>query len=230
MVRNHLKRIAAPKTWHIPRKKEVFITKPAAGAHALESCMALTTVLTRLAKVAKSAREARHLMNEKQVLVDGTRRKESKLPVGLMDVLSLPDLKESYRVLLDEKGRLKVVKISEKESKTKLSRIESKTVISGKKTQLNLLDGRNIIVDKDDYKTGDVLELELPSQKILSHLKMDKKMSVLLIGGKHAGDHGMIEEINENKIIYANKSGERYETLRKYAFIIGKDKPLIMLE
>ncbi|MBU0461755.1 MAG: 30S ribosomal protein S4e [Nanoarchaeota archaeon] len=230
MVKNHLKRIAAPRTWHIERKEATFITRPKAGAHPLDSSMALSTVLRMLIKVAKSSKEAKYVLTEKGVLVDGKRKREPKHAVGLMDVVSLPQLNESYRMLLDRKGRLHAIKISEKEAKTKLSRIESKTKIKGNKIQLNLFDGRSLIVDKDSYKTGDVLELELPGQKILSHLQFDKKMTVMLIGGKHAGDYGPIEEIKENKIIYTSKTGEKYETLRKYAFLVGKEKPMIQLE
>jgi len=230
MVKNHLKRIAAPRTWLIKRKQATFITRSNPGAHTQELSMSLSSVLTMLAKVVKTSKEVKYILTEKQVLVDGKVRRESKHPVGLMDVISLPKIGEFYRMLMDKKGRLCIVKISEKESKMKLSRIQSKTIMQGNKIQLNMEDGRSLVVDKDTYKTGDVLELELPSQKIKSHLTFDKKMSVLLLGGKRAGATGVIDEINENTIMYSAASGEKYETLRKYAFIVGNSKPLIKLE
>jgi len=40
----------------------------------------------------------------------------------------------------------------------KLCRIQNKTIVKGKKVQLNLHDGKNKLVEKDEYKTGDVLK------------------------------------------------------------------------
>ena len=134
MVKNHLKTIAVPKTWHVKRKAAKFITRPNAGAHTLESGMALTTVLRKLVKVAKTAKEVKHVLTEKEVLVDGKKRKEPKLIVGFMDVVSLPGVNESHRILLDRKGRLIAVKISEAEAKeTALNRERVKAYIDGKK-------------------------------------------------------------------------------------------------
>ena len=230
MVKNHLKRLSAPRSWHVKRKGITFMTRPLPGGHTKDHSMSLTSVMRTLLKVAKTSKEVKYILNNKTVLVDGKRRKEPKFPVGLMDVITFPDLKESYRMTMDNKGRLVCMKTSDKEAGFKLSRIRSKTKLSKGKTQLNMLDGRAIIVDKDTYKTGDVLALELPSQKIKEHLKLDKKQSVLLIGGKHAGESGKIEEIKENKLIYKNKDNEMIETLKKYAFVIGGAEPLIKIQ
>jgi small subunit ribosomal protein S4e len=54
----------------------------------------------------------------------------------------------------------------QKEAGWKVCRIEGKTTIKGGQTQLNLHDGRNIIVDDPrQYNTGDSLKLNLPDQK-----------------------------------------------------------------
>ena len=54
-----------------------------------------------------------------------------------------------------------------------------KTTLPGGKTQLNLHDGRNVIVAKDGWKSGDVVKLEVPSQKILETYKLGKGNMVL---------------------------------------------------
>ena len=56
-------------------------------------------------------------------------------------------------------------------------------------------------------------------------------MLVYLVGGKHAGTLGIIENVSENKIAYKEQAGEgkKYETLKEYAFVIGKDKPIVSL-
>ena len=49
------------------------------------------------------------------------------------------------------------------------------------------------------------------------------------MGGKHSGEIGRVEDILEDKITYKRKTGEVVETLRKYVFVIGKEKPVVSL-
>ena len=39
MSSNHLKRLAMPRSWPLPRKTTVWVTRPTPGAHALELCI-----------------------------------------------------------------------------------------------------------------------------------------------------------------------------------------------
>ncbi|MBI4738223.1 30S ribosomal protein S4e [Candidatus Woesearchaeota archaeon] len=229
MVKNHLKRLATPKTWNIERKKSTWITRPNPGAHSLLLGLSLDTVMRDMTKVAKTAHEVNFVVATQEVLVDKRRRKDRRFNVGIMDVVEFPVIKESYRILLDDKGRLTAVRISDEENATKLSRIERKTKIAGGKTQVTLSDGRNIILDKDAYHVGDSLQLELPSQKITNHYPLGKGATVYLLFGKHAGRIGMVEEINKGKIIFSphGEKREKYETLARYAFPIGAQKPAL---
>ena len=59
----------------------------------------------------------KYILNNKTVLVDGKKRKDYRYPVGLFDVITFEDTKESYRVVLDEKGKIAVVKAKEGTSK-----------------------------------------------------------------------------------------------------------------
>ncbi len=224
MVKNHLKRIAVPRSWNIARKGTTFVTKPNPGAHSLEHSMPLSLVLREILKVARTAKEVKRLIKTKDIFVDKRKRSDERIPVGLMDVIEFPQIEECHRILIDSKGRLMAVKVNAKEAGMKLSRVESKSLLKGGKTQLNLSDGRNIIVDKDAYAVGDTLQLSLPDQKIQDHLKSEKGALVLLIGGKHAGTIAKMEELNQNKIIIKAKN-QKFETLKRYAFIVGKDKP-----
>jgi ribosomal protein S4E len=52
---------------------------------------------------------------------------------------------------------------------------------------------------------------------------------IYLTGGKHIGQIGKIQDIIGNRILYKTESGDVVETLKDYAFPIGKDKPLIKL-
>ncbi|RME77652.1 30S ribosomal protein S4e [Candidatus Woesearchaeota archaeon] len=229
MVKNHLKRIATPRTWHVARKQSKFITRPNPGAHPFEQSMALSTFLREVLKVAKTAREVRFILHNSQVLVDGKRRRDEKFNIGLMDTISFPESKQQFRVTLDAKGRLSAVEIDEKEANKKISQVKSIKTVKGKKTQLGLADGRCIFIDKNDYARGDVVLIELPSQKILKHFKCEKKKPILLVGGKHAGKKAVIDHLEDDMIVFETENKEKFETKKEYAFITGDKEPEVTL-
>lgn len=168
------------------------------------------------------------MLQTEEVLVDGKRVRDIKNPVEFMDLIHLPALKATYRISLDNHGRLIHIPVKDKERHVKICRIIGKTKVKGGKIQLNLNDARNVLVEKDAYKMGDSVLLEVPSQKILQHFKLEKGAAVLLVGGKHAGQTGTLDAIEGDKISYT-RDGETALTLKKYVFIIGKEKPGIAL-
>ena len=147
------------------------------------------------------------------------------MAVGLMDVIVFPNLKKSYRVLLDKKGKLIAVESSES---AHLTKIVSKKIIAGAKTQLKLLDGGCVLVDKDAYKTGDSVVVQ--DKKVKSHFSIAAGAPILLTGGKHTGDFGTVEDIVGNKILYKNDANEIIETSKEFAFVTGDKKPLITIK
>lgn len=228
-MKKHLKRLAAPKSWPIKRKETKFIMRPLPGAHSFKLATSLAIILKDVLDIAKNNREIKNILNDKGILVDGKRIKEPRFLVGIMDVISIPETKENFRVLLTKKGKLRLLKISEDESKIKLSKIINKTVMKGSKIQLNLNDSRNMIVDKGDYKSGDVLVLNLPDQKITDVIKFEKGATVYTVGGKHTAEIALIEEIKGNIITLKSKD-KKFESTKGNCFIAGKDKAAIKLE
>jgi small subunit ribosomal protein S4e len=226
-----LKRLNAPKSWPVSRKSNVWVTSPNPGPHALDRCMPLSVVLRDLLKVADTAAEAKKILSSRQVLVDGKIVTEEKFPVGLMDVLSLVATKKNYRMLLDNRGKLMLTEVAEDRAAWKLCRIENKTVITGGRVQLNLHDGRNILVDEDSYKTGDVLKIELPTQKIIEVFKLVQGNVAMVISGSSAGQLMVVEEQLEERSSAPNlvrfKNGKL--TVKDNVFIIGNKTPEILL-
>ncbi len=226
-----LKRLNAPKSWPVPRKSNVWVTSPNPGPHPLERCMPLSVVLRDLLKVADTAAEAKKILSAKRVLVDGKVVTEEKFPVGLMDVVSLVPSGKHYRALLDNRGRFILVEIGEDRVKWKLCRIENKTYVAGGRLQLNLHDGRNILVDTDSYKTGDVLKIELPSQRILDAYKLVQGNVAMIISGSNAGQINVVEEQVEERSTAPNlvrfKNG--ILTIKDNVFVIGNKTPEILL-
>ncbi len=226
-----MKRMTAPRSWAIPRKVSHWVMKPRAGPHAKDAAMPLAMVLKDMLKVCDNTREAMLIIGGRQVAVDGRTVTDKKFPVGLMDVLTFVKTNESYRMLLDYKGRLLLVPIEDKEKGWKLARIDGKTVIRGGRIQLNLHDGRNILLPKDQYSTGDVLKIELPSQRIMKALKLDKGSLALLTGGSHPGSVQTIEEYKLRRGSGSNTVTfkEGFSTIKENVFVVGEKTPEIKL-
>ena len=166
--------------------------------------MPLTLVVRDMLGLAKSAREVRHILHNELAKVDGRVVKDTRRGVGIMDVLTLGE--DNYRCILDHNGRLRYRPISAKEAGWKVCRIEGKTTIKGGKTQLNLHDGRNIIVDDPkEYNTGDSLKLNLPDQKVLEHIRFGEGTRCYLIGGAHVGSTAEVSEYVEKRSSMPNE-------------------------
>lgn len=229
MVKNHLKRLSSPRTWDIKRKGIIFVTRSDPGPHSLDKGLPLNVIIRDMLGYAKTTREVKKILLENNVLVDGIRRKDHRFPVGFMDSLKFVETKECFRLIINKKGKLALIKIDDKEYHLKLCKIINKSYTKGK-LQLNLFDGKNILVDKDSYKTGDALLLALPKQEIKSHFKLEKGAQIFLTDGSHIGEIGAVEDILSNKIKFKTKKGEVFETLKKYAFVVGKEKSAIKIE
>ncbi|MBN1156070.1 30S ribosomal protein S4e [Candidatus Woesearchaeota archaeon] len=233
MTRRHLKRLSAPKSWPISRKTTKWITRPLPGAHSIEEGYSIDTFLKEILGIVNTTKEIKYLLTKKNVFVNWKRVFDKRYCVGLFDTIALGDVKAYYRITYDAKGKLTYIKVTEEDSKHKLAKIIGKTVVKKGKIQLNLGDGRNILVDAKDgskYNTGNVLLVELPDGKINDILLFESGSLVILTGGKHRGNFGKILEVKGENVIVQTQSKENFSTPRKYAFLIGKDKPRIMLK
>ncbi|MGM0770636.1 MAG: 30S ribosomal protein S4e [Halobacteriota archaeon] len=228
---NHQKRISVPNSWQISKKSNKWITTTRPGPHNRLQSLPLAVVLRDMLGVVDNRAEAKRVLSEGNVLVDGIARKDLRFPIGLMDVISIPLNNEEYLVLLDGKGRLVLNKLEDMGA-NKLCRIENKTVIKGGKVQLNLNDGTNLN-DSDDYKAKDSIILSLPDKKIVKHIKYEVGNLAMIVGGSHSGEIGTIKEINKvrsSKYNTVTISGEtEFETIEKYVFVVGEKEPEISL-
>jgi small subunit ribosomal protein S4e len=225
--KKHLSRLAAPRTWQVKKKGIKWISRPLPGGHAMDRSVPLNFVFRYLLNYARTSREVRYILNNQEIFVDGIRRKDPRFAIGIMDVLSIPKLDQYFRVLLTRKGKIRLLLIEKKEANTKLCKIMNKRAIKNK-IQLNLDDGRNILVEKDEFKVRDTLLIEIPSQKIREVLKLEKGNLIYLTRGKHIGEVGIIEEIKKDKLVY-KRDNKRFETDIGFAFVVGKKTPSILL-
>ena len=229
----HLKRLNAPRTLRLHRKERKWTIKSAPGPHPIEKSIPLSMIIRDYLKLCDTQREAKKLVATGEILVDGTKRKNYKFPCGLMDVISITKLKKDYRILFDQKGKLTLVPIQSRDAEWKLCRIENKTIVKGNRTQLNLHDGGNKLIKKDDYGTGDVLKISFKDQKINEVYKFTKGNVSMIIGGNHIGQTANIDDVEivpSSKPNLAKMKGKsEISTLQSYVFPIGKTKPVITL-
>ena len=227
-MKNHLKRIALPKSWNVDRKSNKFIMRPYPGAHSLTSGLPLGIILRDILKLTSTMSEVKKALNSNQVLVDGKVRRDARFIVGLFDVLTFSTLEQHYRVVFDKKGRIIVVKIPATESSFKPCKIVGKHVLPGGKIQFNLHDGKNVVSDKES-KVGDSMVLTLPKLEIKEILPLETGATVFLMSGKHSGQVGVLKEIRGKEATYTT-DGQDTETVKNYLFVIGKDKPVITVK
>tara|TARA_B110000444_G_scaffold261520_1_gene314584 strand:- start:7000 stop:7584 length:585 start_codon:yes stop_codon:yes gene_type:complete len=186
--------------------------------------MPLNVVIRDILGYANSTREVRHILHNNLALIDGRICKDVRRGVGFMDVLTLGE--DNYRCILDRKGRLRYRPISKKEAETKVCRIDGKTTIKGGKTQLNLHDGRNMLVDDaTEYSTGDSLVLSLPSQEVKEHIRFAEGTRCYLTGGAHVGEFADVKEYIVKRSSMPNEVqfGE-FGTVVSNVFAVGGQK------
>ncbi|MBU1199055.1 MAG: hypothetical protein KKF46_03310 [Nanoarchaeota archaeon] len=232
MVKNHLKRINAPKRWNILRKNYKFISRPNPGRD-LSLSISLNTVLKEMLNKTKTTKETKYLLKNQGVMVNGVKRYDDKFPVGFLDVVSFPSTKEYFRILIDKKNKMFVLSIKEDESKLKLSKLIDKKDLSKEKVQFNCSDGRNFIVKRGDKlladaKTNDSLLYAIPENKITQVLKLEKGALVYLYKGKHVGLIVVVDDFKEGNIVF-KEGKDVFETKSEYAFAVGKGKPVITI-
>lgn len=216
----HIKRYVAPNSWGILRKEQKFVTKQLPGAHNIQESIPLDLALKQLG-LAKTRREVKTLLNTSTAIIDGKQTKEHKTALGVLDILHIKEINKTYRVMINENGKLIFTQLKENKP-TKPCKIIGKQKISGGKTQYSLFPGRNIILEKptEEYAMGDTLVISLPEQKILQHIKLQTGTKVFIFRGKNAGHSGIIETVKDKTIIYKTEN-QTEQTLKEYALALS---------
>ena len=242
-VAKSLKSMHAPGFWPIHVKEFKWVTKPSPGPHPIEKSLPLSIILRNILNYGKSARETKMILSEEKVQIDGKIRRDKKFPVGAMDIIEISDAKKAYRVLPFPGKGLTLVDIPDSEKTLKLCRIEDKTLVKGGNVQLNLHDGRNVLVKikdpkkpkEDEYKTLDTLQIKIPEQEILKHFPFKEGSYALIMSGRNIGNSGKIIKIEKSTfakpsiVTMEDDKGNKFQTIADYVFIIGDEKPLIKL-
>ena len=228
-----LKRQMAPLFWGITRKNKRFAITVRPGSHPKNNSIPTAILLRDVINVVTTLREAKSVIYNGKVTVDGIIRKSLHHSIGLMDVVELQGISDTYRLVPTHGHTLQPIKIEASEKSKKIVKVTSKTTIKGKKTQLGFHDGRTIIAE-NDVNVGDSCLIQIPEQKILDVIKLEKDSLVMVTRGTNTGQIGHINNINEatftlSKRINLTIDKRKFEMPADLVIVVGKEKPVIQI-
>ena len=237
-----LKREAAPSFWPIHRKESTWAPMTRPGPHPRSRSIPLNVLIRDTMKWVHVGKEAARIVHDSKVKVDGLTRKDPRFSLGLMDVIQFPTIGKTFRLLPKPRKGLTLLPISGDEIGYKLCKITGKKVINGGRVQLNLHDGRNLILDtktagnyEKGLEVGGALQIALPSQRVINYIPFQTGNLGLVTDGRNEGLFGRIASISPGtqsrpKIARLETTGESFETPSQYIIPIGTNTPLVSLE
>lgn len=187
----HIKRNTIPKTWPLERKGTKYLIRP---EHGFSNGIPVLIVLREILQVVQNRKEAKRVLLEGKIKVNGKIIKEEKFPLTMFDVLSIEG--KNLRMGFENK-KFSFKEISGKEAEEKTVKVIGKKLLSGKRIQVNLSDGRNMITN-EKITIGSSVVLGLKENKIRKIHETKKGGKIMVLKGKHLGKEGKIEEIEED--------------------------------
>ncbi|MEM0087070.1 MAG: S4 domain-containing protein [Candidatus Micrarchaeaceae archaeon] len=188
----HLKRLAASRYTKVKRKAYKYLKKPDPGRHTLESSIALITVVTEKLGLANNAREAKRIIKNGLIEVNGRAIKSTGYPIGLEDVLHVKPENKHYRVSVGKGGTFLLSEINESDAALQTLKVLGKYTAKNGAIMLRLHNG-NVIAGKPEIKVNDSVVLEHGSIK--SVIKFEKGALCRAIKGVNAPETGRIANI-----------------------------------
>ena len=222
-----LKRQNTPRVLRTSPKEGKFSINTQPGPHNKERSAPLGYILRNIIKIAATAKEAKFILTQGKVKVNGSIRKSYKFPVGLFDVISIDGLEEDYKIVYDHKGRFAAETVEQAKTVTRPSKVIRKGTIKGNRIQLTLDDGRNIITTDSGINVHDTLIVELPKQKIVKVIKMKPGAQAYIIGGSHIAQQATIKEIKPGskkrpRMVVLKAGAKEFETTIDKVMVIGE--------
>jgi small subunit ribosomal protein S4e len=213
------------KAMAVGGQKGIKWTATPKGPHRKSESITLGNMLKKL-NLTDNTRESKKVIYSGMVEVDGIARTDPNYGAGLMDVVSIPKIKKSYR-LVPEKNGIIFKEISDKEAGIKPCRIVGKRLLPKGKVQVTFHDGTTLLMDKK-VNVNDTLVLEMPKRKVKEMLPYAPGSSVVVVHGRHRGKKGTIKEVIPGSAARKSLTTiDAFQTLTDYVFVIGKDKPVI---
>mmetsp|Transcript_89493 Transcript_89493/g.239316 ORF Transcript_89493/g.239316 Transcript_89493/m.239316 type:complete len:266 (-) Transcript_89493:314-1111(-) len=233
--KKHLKRISAPKHWMLDKLTGVFAPRPSSGPHKLRECIPLLLLIRNRLKYALTYQEAKVVVKSRNIKVDGKIRTDLTYPCGFMDVISIEKTDEHFRLLHDTKGRFVMHRITAQEAGYKLCRVKKISTAAKGAPVVITHDGRTIRYPDPLIKANDTVQVDLATNKILSHAKFEVGNVCAITAGHNIGRVGTIQHTEKhpgshNIVHVKDKTGATWATRQGNVFVLGSGKtPAISL-
>jgi len=142
--------------------------------------------------LARNSKEVKFMINQKALKINDKDVKNHRESIRLFNILSAD---KQYMLTLTPTGKYT---FEETKAKEVIHKVTNKKLIKGKKIQLNLHDGTNVI-SQDGINVHDTIYLDF-SGKIKKHVKFESGKECIVISGKYIGLKGKIENLEAGKV------------------------------
>ena len=217
-----LKALNAPKSMRISRKTTKWTIKTKAGAHKVKDSVSIGIVLRDYLKVADTLKEAKELLRNKKIKINGKVRKDYQYSIGIFDIIQIEENKVAYRAIFDAKRRIRLTPLEDK-LEGKISKVEFKRATKHG-VQLTTNDG--LVFFNDKAKVGDSLKITMDG-KLDSIISLKEGSLVYITKGSHCSEKGIIEEIvsgseKREKLVKIKQDEKTFSTIAKNIIVIGE--------
>lgn len=223
--RRHLKRHSMPTAWPTFRKTAVFTVKPKPGSMNQKYVVPIVIMLRDVLQLVHTTKEAKFTVFKKYLKLNGKEVEDIKTPMGLFDILEIEKIGKKFSFIFDTYGKIKVFEVSDSNI---YSKVKSKTLVKGAKTQVNTISGINVLVDSKQAKsisTNSTLVIDAPSKKVQSVLELVENAQVYIMDGKYKGQVGMVVSFTHYNgvapdLVSIQIGDEEHITAKEYCFVI----------
>jgi len=104
----------------------------------------------------------------------------------------------------------------------KISKVIDKKMIKGKKIQINLMDGRNVL-SNIKVKVNDSVVFSFKDNKIEKILPLEEGVNIVVFAGKHSGEKGVVNTLDyEKKMVEVKLDEKETKVLIKQLIVVEK--------
>lgn len=204
-----------------------FAPKPSPGPHKSRECLPLVIFLRNRLKYALTGREAKYIVKQRLIKVDGKIRTDPTYPAGFMDVVSIDKTDETFRILYDVKGRFTVHRIMREEGAYKLAKVTRVGIGPKGVPYLVTHDARTIRYPDPLIKVSDTVKIDLSTGKIMDFTKFESGNVAMITGGRNLGRVGVVVHRERHPgsfdiVQLKDERGNTFATRLGNVFIIGK--------
>jgi len=209
----YLKRNKMAKTWPLPRKGTKYLVRT---SHNLKNSVPLLIVLRDMLNVVKTRKEAKKILMLGNIKINHNVVREEKAPLSLFDILDVGG--KTFKIVFKNK-KFSLDEVEGKDTEEKIVRVNGKKVLKKGKLQVNLNDGRSYLTN-EKINVGDSVVIDLKENKIKEILPLKSNSKIMFLIGKHSGEQGLVEKIDEEKKTISVKLEDKKIDSRKKSLMV----------